>query len=516
MPMIGMYRRQTPTTLPQQLPGHPGYQASAGPMVTTLPQRAGMPVQGGHMPPVATGRIAPGSWGNVNQGYDFDGYPLSGAARSMMNDFVTNVAPKMMQPQPIWQTLPERPGNRPQGPLSIPASMTQRGANAPVQGPVQLGGVPNRPFGMTMPTGYSAVTRSMLGGPNNTPTVAPGSGNVIYRDGEYNPTTRNRRADEAGVARDQMYGAADPAGPYSGTAGMRHFGPLASHQPNTMQAPAANWQQGHSDAADASQRRARGLTAAYADTIGTPNSANLAYAARADDRAAGLREGRRNRAIQKYGLTHLQPTNNYTYDSNIGVAGGYTRSASQFGAPPSRGVADLVARNTPVGEDGSRGQTNWSGVARSIYTDPTFRSNPRAAFDELRKAGMNTADIQALVDEASGQGLFNLQDSDPNYTAWLDGLRAAAGLQGPAQPPGYAPVGPLGTPSVVGRGGQYAPPLPRGTPVVQPPFGSAAPPSASHGEGPVGIPDLTMPWARTAPPPTPPRRRPGPAFRPDF
>lgn len=425
MPMLGMYRRQTPTTLPQRLPVHPGYQSN-GPVVTTLPQRAGMATQG----------------------------------------------------------------------------------------PVQLGGVPDRPFGMTMPQGYSKVTRTILGGPNDTPTVRPGSGNVYYH-GFANQSDEDYNADSRQIARIQDYERAGP-GPYGEMEGRRHFDALPDYRPNTMQPPDPSWQQGHLDAADASQRRARGLTAAYVNTMGTPNAANQAYAARADDRAAGFREGRRNRAIQKYGLTHLQPTNNYTYDSNIGVAGGYTRSAGQFGAPPSLGMADLVARNTTPASGGQAASTNWSNVTRSIYTDPKFRSNPQAAFDELRRAGMNTADIQALVDEASGAGLFNLRDSDPNYIAWLDGLSGAAGLQGPATAQGYSPTGPLGAPAVAGRNAEFAPPLARGTPVVQPPRGSAAPPQVSHGEGPVGIPDMSLPWARSAPPPTPPRRRPGPAFRPDF
>lgn len=55
-------------------------------------------------------------------------------------------------------------------------------------------------------------------------------------------------------------------------------------------------------------------------------------AQRAGDRRAGLAEGRRNRAIARFGLTHLQPTNNYLYGPQ---PGGFTRTeqTSRFGSP---------------------------------------------------------------------------------------------------------------------------------------------------------------------------------------
>lgn len=411
------------------------------------------------------------------------------------------------RPTILPQRMPAHPGYKaPTGPLAT--TLPQRAGMA-TQGPVQLGGVPDRPFGMTMPQPSGG---GML--QNGRPRVFPGSGMGFYRDDEYNPTPQQRAIDDAGVARDQMYGAADPAGPYSGTAGMRHFGPLASYQPNTMQPPDPSWQQGHLDAADASQRRARGLTAAYVQT-GPPRtplspemeSRRQAAVARQADRKQMLGAGRNIRANQMYG-TPLRP--DLFPRAEIAYSGGGGPLASA-----DRSVNAMVSRNTTTDADNNQ-STNWGGVSRGIYDDPKFKSDPKAAWDALRKNGMTSADLAALIDDAEG-GLFSLgADTDPNYIAWLDGLRGAAGMQGPAQPPGYAPVGPLGTPSVVGRGGQYAPPLPRGTPVVQPPIGSAAPPVASHGEGPVGIPDMSLPWARSAPPPTPPRRRPGPLFRPNF
>lgn len=253
--------------------------------------------------------------------------------------------------QPLPDLLPGHPGYQPQqGPLAT--TLPQRAGMA-VQGPVQLGG--ERPFGMTMPQPSGG---GML--QNGLPRVFPGSGMGYYRDNAYNPSPQQRAIDDAGVARDRMYGAADPAGPYSGSAGMRHFGPLASSQGHVETPPPVGAMFGRSRVAEVDGRRvlfgpnasignygvtpegqagARGRAGVFRDTIdeNTLNDKNLAYAARADDRAAGLREGRRNRAIQKYGLTHLQPTQNYTYDSNIGAAGGYSRTAPYaptFGGGP--------------------------------------------------------------------------------------------------------------------------------------------------------------------------------------
>ena len=59
------------------------------------------------------------------------------------------------------------------------------------------GGVPDRPFGMTMPQPSGG---GML--QNGRPRVFPGSGSVYYRDDEYNPTPQQRAIDDAGVARE--------------------------------------------------------------------------------------------------------------------------------------------------------------------------------------------------------------------------------------------------------------------------------------------------------------------------
>lgn len=283
----GGYVAPSAQPLPEYAPSHPGYQSPVGPLVRTLPQTATSPVG-----------------------------PLT--------------------------------------PLGMGHSVQQRGGYAPQQ--AGLASVPDRPFGMTMP---QPTAGGML--QNGQPRVFPGSGNVYYRDNAYNPTLNQRRQDDAGVASILSQNRAAGSGPYD-QGGMAHFGPLQSRPAPTMTPPPVgtmyagrsrvaeidgrrvllgpNASEGDYHNTEAGQAGARGAAGVYRDTISEPNAANLAYAARAADRAAGLREGRRNRAIAKYGLTHLQPTQNYTYDSNIGVGGGYARTGlptNVFGGPLATG-----------------------------------------------------------------------------------------------------------------------------------------------------------------------------------
>lgn len=343
------------------------------------------------------------------------------------------------------------------------------------------------------------------------------SGTPMYGGGYYSaPDLQNSSlsdADQTQVNRIRMQDAASGSGPYDGVAGAQRFGPPQGMQPESplmVRGPGPLT----GEAGRIAAINAAGGNMAYRDTFGTPNAANQAYAARADDRAAGLREGRRNRAIAKYGLTHLQPTQNYTYDSAIGGVGGYRRNDSQFGAPPSPGIANVVESATKRDEKGNIVSRDWNIPARMMFDDPNFKKNPQAAWDEIRKSGMTSAEVAALLDDAEG-GLFGLgSDQDPEYIKWLQGLGAAAGIQGAPTAPGYAPAGPLGKPEVAGRGGQVAPPLPRDSQVQQPP-----PPLMTE----PGLTDEYFPPVRTPPPRTPPlpgRRptplRPGFVYRPNF
>lgn len=236
-------------TLPEYLPGHPGYQAPTGPLTTTLPMRPGM----------AQPTVTPLGQMSVSSGAVSD-YPTYGA-----------------------------------------------------------GGM-------------------LYGG---RPVVSPGSGNVYYRDSTYNPSPQQRAQDDAGVARIRMYDAAAGSGPYDQPGvGAGHFSPLrGSPQDQPLNLPAAGTRFGRSVIQNIDGRTV-GLKAGvtpqeygmtqqaeavrhgnfYANTNSTPNAANQAYAARAEAHAGGLAEGRRNRAIAQNGLTHLQPTNNFTFNQQ---AGGY-------------------------------------------------------------------------------------------------------------------------------------------------------------------------------------------------
>lgn len=393
----------------------------------------------------------------------------------------------------MYRTLPNRLPAHPGGPTPGPIAATtlpQRAGMA-VQGPIALGSVPDRPFGMTMPQPSGG---GML--QNGRPRVFPGSGSVFYRDDEYNPSVSQRRIDDAGVARDQMYGGAAGSGPYDSPSALGRF--------QSLDGPAPLGPMGKN-------------RIVVRDTNGAPNSLNMAYRERADNKAAGLREGRRNRMIfqgGRYGpLTWLQPTNQYAYNPQTN---GYDRAPSVFGGA-SPGMSTIVSRHTPIGEDGTPGPTNWGNVARSMYDDPKFKGNPKAAWDEIRKSGMSSADVQALIDDASGAGLFNLQDKDPAFIAWVQGLGQAAGIQGPAPAPGYFPPG---------QSGQQGSPRQPGGIQFNPfdPFGSVVGmlPDVSIGFNPANpfnpfpVRGKPGPQRTTPPPPTPPQRRPGPAFQPNF
>lgn len=450
-------RQYAPQTLPEYAPAHPSYQAPMG--ATTLPMRVGMPTQ------------APRPLGIVPGQNQFMPYQGGGGYQ---------VPPK---PGPQYGAGIQGPPTR--GPFDVPIERSyltpdeQQRAIDNFDHPSLFEPLPQRrtqaeiardPEVQRRRTNRMLQEKAFTSGLQYA-TPAPWTGSM---QGE--------------VDRQRMYDAAAGSGPYDSPSALGRFQSLQGTQPT---------------------RTGFGGMVTR-DTIGTPNAANIAYAERADNKAAGLREGRRNRAIAKYGLTHLQPTQNYTYNPQTN---GYDRASTAFGAPASRGVSDLVARNTVTSENGAT-ETNWGNVTRSIYDDPNFKNNPKAAWDEIRKSGMTSADIAALIDDAEGGPFGFGSDQDAAYIAWLQGLGQSAGIQGAATPPEYAP-GPLGSPGVMGIGGEVAPPLPRDSRVVRPPVGSAAPPPAPHGEGGVGIPDIAF-VPPSAPPPTPPRRRPGPRYGPNF
>lgn len=271
---------------------------------------------------------------------------------------------------------------------------------------VSGGGQPLTPLGSRYGAGGM-----MQGG---RPIVAPGDGNVFYHDNEYNPTPGFGRQVGAYVAQDRAYGAAAGTGPYDSSGARSRFESLQGRQQRPLQMPAAGTYYGGGTRmvqmpdgrmvglgpsfvnstlsgtgplstqaqndllAGAYSSQRPGSTAFEANRKGAMNAAGGNQvmvqtggpiggltadqeARRQDvilrqrDQKAGLAEGRRNRAIGKYGLNHLQPTQNYTFDTGIGRNGGYART----GPLASTNGAIGGVPTTPLAQRQQEHQKTW-------------------------------------------------------------------------------------------------------------------------------------------------------------
>jgi hypothetical protein len=407
-----------PTILPQRMPAHPGYKAPTGPLATTLPQRAGMATQG----PVQLGGRGNQSFGTV-----MPDMPYQGGAGYQ----------RPPSPGPMYGAGLQGPPQR--GPFDVPIERSyitpgerQQAINA---------------FGhaaLTPPVVTQRRTRDQVAA---DPVVQRRRANRIMQQDAFTQGFQYATPAEwtgnmqAGVDRDRMYDAAAGSGPYDGATGMAHFGPLQSRPAPTMTPPpmgpfgrsrlvdvdgrqvgfGPNASVGDYANTPEGQAGARGVNGVYVDTMGTPNAANQAYAARAADRTAGLREGRRNRAIAKHGLTWLQPTNNYAYDSRIGGVGGYTRQ-SPLTMPPSM--------QSNGGEEAQ--------VASRVQQVQDFsRANPNATLADYERAGFSREDVELAHAAGSTPHLMDQATQDP----FLAGMLGS--MLGPLTAVGVGPLSPV-------------------------------------------------------------------------
>lgn len=238
---------------------------------------------------------------------------------------------------------------------------------------------PGMPARGATPLKYSAMTGSMLGGPGNTPSVAPGNGRVFVHDNEYNPSPGLVQDVGAFTRQYRSNDAAAGSGPYDGPGALGRFTSLQGQQERPLQMPSAGTTYGggtrmvqmpdgrmvgmgpkqaqgvlgsttgplspeyqNTLLADAYANQRPGSPGFDQNRIGAMNAAGghqayvdggfrnatpsqLAAGQRQKDHAAGMKEGRRNRAIGRYGLSHLAPTQNYTYDTGAG-RGAYVRT----------------------------------------------------------------------------------------------------------------------------------------------------------------------------------------------
>lgn len=252
------------------------------------------------------------------------------------------------------------------------------------------------------------------------------------------PDLRNSQLspqDQRQVDMDRRWQQADPAGPYSNIGGYNRFQSLPAHQPNVMQPPAPEWQQGHLDAADASQRRARGRSAAFVQT-GPPagglspemeDRRQIGIERRAGERDA-LARGRRDRAIRQNGLTHLQPSYaNAPLDSmrygraGTGVGGGGQQRGPAFtprATDPETGEVAALDVESPEFNNflTTSMQMDPSAFAASIGT----QNNPYT-LEELQRARDELKSSHGLLSSA----LYWL---DPDVRAEIDFENKAIGF----------------------------------------------------------------------------------------
>lgn len=374
------------------------------------------------------------------------------------------------------------------GPLGMGHSVQQRSAGAPPyvgmgDSVVQRSGsdmpaggimsVPSRPFGMTMPppTAGGMLQR------NGQPYVYPGSGNVYYRDDEYNPSPQQRGQDDLEVGIRRSYDDAAGSGPYDSPEAANRFGFLASRQPRALTpAPVGTVLPGGSEVIEengrtlvrgrgyrpnAEEQRA-GMLSAQGNPAGVyvrtgPPAYGLSpemeqrrqetVARQATEREM-LGAGRNIRANRQYGAP-LRP--DLFPRAEAAYAG-----AGQFGSAQTSMNA-LVNRNTIENDDGTS-TIDYAGIATGLYD--RFRDDPARAWKQFVDAGGTSADLQAAID-SSRPGAFS--GGDPSLHEWLlqmqqSGNRNAARKESPLTGPGRAKG--LGSSTLLTGQNQPGEPLP--------------------------------------------------------
>lgn len=145
---------------------------------------------------------------------------------------------------------------------------------------------------------------------------------------------------------------------------------------------------------------------------------------RAQNKRAGLREGRRNRMITRGGrygpLTHLQPTNGFSYNPRTN---GFDPVDTSLVSRKQKHEENI--RNTmTVGDDGNP-QVNKDALLAATMRD--YPDNPEEALPLLRESGYTDEEIAQMHDDAKGSiaGL----GGDPRRARWLGGLVQAAGIE---------------------------------------------------------------------------------------
>jgi hypothetical protein len=115
-------------------------------------------------------------------------------------------------------------------------------------------------------------------------------------------------------------------------------------------------------------------------------------------------------------------------------------------------VQSLVTRMTPIDPaTGQRGPTDWASVSRSVFDDPKYRNNPGLAWEQFRRAGLNSAQLSELKNSVEG-GMFGWgRDTDPAFIEWMNRVHQAASGS-PAQPAQVSPA-----PAQAAPAGSYLP-----------------------------------------------------------
>lgn len=257
-----------------------------------------------------------------------DAYSLFGG-RQQRRPIVTRTVQRIgQQPQgPLTSTLPQRMGQAQAGPAVTPIGNPFAVATVSPNDPR----VVNRRLGRTRQYGdYTGAGTPIYGGGYYTTHDSPG----YLNDSE-----------NAAVAQERMYDAAAGSGPYDSPAAAARFRSLGAAQPQqapiVVRDPNAGPFTGQAGRVQA--RNAAGGHMAYRDTQGTPNALNLQYAARAAAKRDALRAGRRDRAIQRYGLDHLVPSGGGygNEQARAAIAAREAASAQQEGVPAEEAAGPL-------------------------------------------------------------------------------------------------------------------------------------------------------------------------------
>lgn len=338
--------------------------------------------------------------------------------------------------RPPVSRQPQRYGEIPQGPLT--STLPQR-----------MGQTPTGPMTTRVGQQYgSTADLYRRGGPGGTPLLGSGSGNVIYRDGQYTGTFADQ--ENPAIARQQQYGAAAGSGPYDGSAGMRHFGPLASKpQHIEQQVPVGTQYAGGSRVVDIDGRpvllgpnqseetyrdtaagRVGGLNAqgrhlAYQSSGQPANDLQRAAVQRQRDNRDALRAGRNIRANQRYGAP-LRPD---MFQSEA-AQGMYARQGGGGGPlggvpPTQRAAFNNHVKNATVTDAKGNPSLNTDQLINNVVKDTNLP--PDQTWPMLRESGVTAEQIADAHNAA--KGTYGGLGGDPKKEAYLRGLLEQAGAE---------------------------------------------------------------------------------------